>query len=64
MIALLHLMMTNKLVLMYDALVLHRSDGAIARVVTAVVPGDPRPALEAESFIRAAHTALTANLPE
>jgi EpsI family protein len=55
---------TNKLVLMYDAFALHRSDGAIAQVVTPVAPGDPRPTLEAESFIRAAHAALTSSLPE
>lgn len=54
----------NKLALMYDALALHRSDGAIVRIVAAAAPGDPEPAREAESFIRAAHGALAAHLPE
>jgi EpsI family protein len=54
----------NKLMLMYDALALHRSDGAIVRIVMPAAPGDPVPGQEAESFIRAAHGALTAHLPE
>lgn len=55
---------TNRLVLMYDALVRHRSDGALMRVVAPAAPGDPRQEREAESFIRAAYGALTAHLPE
>lgn len=55
---------TNKLMLMYDALALHRSDGAIVRIVLPAAPGEPLPTQEAESFIRATHGALTAHLPE
>jgi EpsI family protein len=55
---------TNRLVLMYDALARHRSDGALVRVVAPAAPGDPQPAREAESFIRAVYGALTDHLPE
>jgi EpsI family protein len=54
----------NKLVLMYDALTRHRSDGAIVRVVAPLAPNDPRPAQEADAFVRAAYAAVAAHLPE
>jgi len=54
----------NRLALVYDALALHRSDGAIVRVVAPLSPNDPRSAAEVESFIRAAYGALAAHLPE
>jgi EpsI family protein len=54
----------NKLLLVRDALVLQRSDGALVRVTAATVPGDSRSAQEATAFIQAMYPALTAYLPE
>jgi EpsI family protein len=54
----------NRLVLMSDALVRHRSDGALVRVVAPIAASDPQPDREIESFIRAAYGPLTDHLPE
>jgi EpsI family protein len=54
----------NKFLLVYDALRLHRSDGALVRVTTPLLPGDQRASEEISSFIRALYPALTQHLPE
>src|SRR2546428_10834895 len=43
----------NKLLLVQDALTLHRSDGALVRVTTPMLPGEARSTDDAASFIRA-----------
>lgn len=53
----------NKLMLMHDALTLHRSDGALVRVVATVASGVNRSA-DVESFIGAIYPALVRSLPE
>lgn len=52
----------NKLLLVRDALTLHRSDGALIRVVAPVVDG--RPTGDAAQFIRALYPAIVRHLPE
>jgi EpsI family protein len=52
----------NKLLLMHDALTLHRSDGALVRVVASAQRGAPT--REAESFIGALYPELVHRLPE
>jgi EpsI family protein len=54
----------NKVLLVRDALALHRSDGALVRVTTPMLPGDGRSADDAASFIRALYLPLTQHLPE
>ena len=53
----------NKLMLMHDALTLHRSDGALVRVVATAQSGVDRSA-DVESFIGAIYPALVRSLPE
>jgi EpsI family protein len=53
----------NKLVLMQDALTLHRSDGALVRIV-APVAGGTDPSVETESFISSLYPELVRRLPE
>jgi EpsI family protein len=54
----------NKLLLVHDALALHRSDGALVRVTTPMLSADARPTDDAASFIRALYLPLTQHLPE
>jgi hypothetical protein len=49
--------------LMHDALTLHRSDGALVRVVATVQSGVDRSA-DVESFIGAIYPALVRSLPQ
>ena len=51
----------NKVLLVHDALRLHRSDGALVRVT---VPAAPGAADDASSFIRAMFSPLAQHLPE
>lgn len=53
----------NKLMLMRDAFTLHRSDGALVRVVATVQNGTDRSA-EVESFISSIYPALVRSLPQ
>ena len=53
----------NKLLLVQDALTLHRSDGALVRVTMPILAGDTR-STGAASFIRALYAPLTQHLPE
>jgi len=53
----------NKLLLVRDALTLHRSDGALVRIVAPVAKG-MRPADDAASFVRALYPVLAVHLPE
>jgi EpsI family protein len=55
---------SNKLLLVRDAMTLHRSDGALVRVTTGTRPEDPAAAAEATAFIQTLYPALTAHLPE
>lgn len=54
----------NKLLLVRDALTVHRSDGALVRVTAPIAAGDPRSAAEMDSFIRTVYPSLTEHLPE
>jgi EpsI family protein len=54
----------NKLLLVQDALTLHRSDGALVRVTMPMLTGDTRSTGDAASFIRALYQPLTQHLPE
>jgi EpsI family protein len=54
----------NKLLLVQDALTLHRSDGALVRVTMPMLEGDTRSIDDAASFIRALYLPLTQHLPE
>jgi EpsI family protein len=53
----------NRLLLVQDALTLHRSDGALVRVTAAVLPRTAR-AADVAAFIRALYPILTRHLPE
>jgi EpsI family protein len=53
----------NKILLVQDALTLHRSEGALVRVTAPNLPGDA-PAEAMASFIRALFPVLTRHLPE
>jgi EpsI family protein len=53
----------NKLLLVQDALTLHRSDGALVRLTTPVLPRSSR-STDVASFIRALYPILTRHLPE
>ena len=53
----------NKLLLMRDALIRHRTDGALVRVVAPVTRGTD-PTIAAESFISALYDPLVRQLPE
>jgi EpsI family protein len=53
----------NKFVLMRDALLLHRSDGALVRVV-APIAGGVDPSAAAAAFVAAVYPVLTRYLPE
>jgi EpsI family protein len=54
----------NKLLLVRDALALHRSDGALVRVTADLEPGRAAGTEDAAAFIRTLYPALTAHLPE
>jgi len=54
----------NKLLLVQDALTLHRSDGALVRVTMPMLAGDTRSTGDAASFIHALYMPLTQHLPE
>jgi EpsI family protein len=53
----------NKLLLVQDALTLHRSEGALVRVTTPVLARDAR-STDLAAFIRALYPILTRHLPE
>jgi EpsI family protein len=53
----------NKLLLVQDALTLHRSDGALVRVTMPIL-SDAQSTDDAASFIRAMYVPLTQHLPE
>ena len=53
----------NKLLLVQDALTLHRSDGALVRVTAPLLPHNARPA-DLTGFIRALYPILTQHPPE
>jgi EpsI family protein len=53
----------NRLLLVQDALTLHRSDGALVRVTAPVLGGDAGPA-QVTAFIRALYPILARYLPE
>jgi EpsI family protein len=53
----------NKLLLVQDALTLHRSDGALVRVTTPVL-ASTAPTADLASFIRTLYPILTRHLPE
>ena len=53
----------NRLLLVQDALTLHRSDGALVRVTAPVLPRDARSA-DLAAFIRALYPQITRHLPE
>ena len=53
----------NRLLLVQDALTLHRSDGALVRVTAPVLPGNASTD-EVAAFIRALFPILTRHLPE
>jgi EpsI family protein len=53
----------NKLLLVQDALTLHRSDGALVRITAPIRPGNAQSA-DITSFVRALYQALTQHLPE
>jgi EpsI family protein len=53
----------NKLLLVQDALTLHRSDGALVRITAPVLPGNAQSA-DITSFVRALYQVLTQHLPE
>jgi EpsI family protein len=54
----------NKLLLVRDALTIHRSEGALVRVTTRAFPGESRPDIDARSFIQAVYSVLTRHFPE
>jgi EpsI family protein len=54
----------NKFLLVYDALKLRRSDGALVRITAPLPPGHPRSPDDISSFIRALYPSLTQHLPE
>lgn len=54
---------SNKLLLAYDAFRLHRSDGALVRVI-APFPGGRDPSVAASAFVRELYPHLTGALPE
>ncbi|PYQ70227.1 MAG: EpsI family protein [Acidobacteria bacterium] len=53
----------NRLMLVHDALTLHRSDGALVRVTAPIIVGATR-AADLPAFIRALYPVLTRHLPE
>jgi EpsI family protein len=53
----------NRLLLVRDALTLHRSDGALVRITSPLLSRDARPA-DLAGFIRALYPMLTRHLPE
>jgi EpsI family protein len=53
----------NRLLLVRDALTLHRSDGALVRITAPLLPLNARPA-DLAGFIRALYPILTQHLPE
>ena len=53
----------NRLLLVQDALTLHRSDGAVVRVTAPLLPRNARPA-DVAGFIRALYPILAQHLPE
>jgi EpsI family protein len=54
----------NKMFLVFDALTLGRSDGALVRITTPLAPGRAAPSDEGLAFVRALYPTLTQHLPE
>jgi EpsI family protein len=54
----------NKLLLIRDALTVHRSDGALVRVTTPILSDEQRAVDRTSAFIQALYAPLTEHLPE